>query len=211
MAGKGYIKLYRKILDNPIVCKDAEHLAIWIWLLCHATHSDKEITYGGKRMTLKPGQLRVSRKTIADDLHISESKVQRVLKLFENEQQIEQQTNFHDRVISICSWSEYQASEQQFEQQVNSYRTASEQQVNANNNDKELKNDNKLKNYCSSKEPLWKRLSSEELQKIEITFEDPDELIAQCSIDVRDKDKDVYDAFRYIVGYAEKRGWPRCS
>jgi uncharacterized phage protein (TIGR02220 family) len=139
----GFIKLYRCLLDNPVVCKDADHLAVWIYLLLHATHKEIDIMYSGKRRKLNPGQLRISRSTIASKLSISGSKVQRILKTFEIEQQIEQQTNFHDRVITILNWNEYQQSEQQNKQQVNSNRTASEQQVNANKNDKNDKNDKK--------------------------------------------------------------------
>ena len=149
MNSGGWIKLYRRMLNNPIVMKDADHLAVWVYLLLKANHTEYDIFYSGQRRTLKAGQLRISRATIAKDLKISESKVQRILKLFESEQQIEQQTNFHDRVISIISWDEYQQSEQQDEQQVNSNRTASEQQVNANKNIKNIKN-NKNNNYIYS-------------------------------------------------------------
>ena len=145
---RGYIKLHRQLLDNPIVMKDADHLAVWVYLLLNAAHSEYDILDGGKRLTLHPGQLKASRKQIADELKISDSKVQRVLKAFEIEQQIEQQTNSHSRVISICSWSKYQTGEQQDEQQVNSHRTASEQQVNPNNNVKKINNinnNNKMK------------------------------------------------------------------
>lgn len=50
-------------------------------------------------------------------------------------QQIEQQTSTKNRLITIINWNEYQQSEQQIEQQVNSNRTTSEQQVNTNKND----------------------------------------------------------------------------
>ena len=53
----GYIKLHRKILDNPIVMKDTECLAVWIYLLLNATHKEKSVMFKGKRVTLKPGQL----------------------------------------------------------------------------------------------------------------------------------------------------------
>lgn len=150
----GWIKLHRCLLKNPVVLKDSDHLAVWIYLLLKATHKDHDIIYSGNRRTLKAGQLRISRNTISKDLGISESKVQRILKLFENEQQIEQQTNYHDRVISILSWDKYQQSEQLNEQQVNSNRTASEQQVNANKNDKKEKNDKNINIYTPKIEEI---------------------------------------------------------
>jgi hypothetical protein len=52
--------------------------------------------------------------------------VQRILKTFKSEQQIEQQTTSRNRLITIVAWNEYQKSEQQNEQQVNNKRTTSE-------------------------------------------------------------------------------------
>lgn len=126
-----WIKLYRKTLDNPTVMKDGDHLAIWVWLLMKATWCESDCLFDGKRISLKPGQLPpISRRTIASELQISESKVQRVLKSFENEHQIEQQMGAKCRLISIVSWDSYQEREPQTEQQVNTKRTTSEPQVN---------------------------------------------------------------------------------
>ena len=139
----GFIMLHRRLLDNPIVCKDADHLAVWVWLLLKAAWIESDVTFGNERITLQPGQLPpISRKTIASELHISESKVQRILKSFENEHQIEQRTNFQSRLITIVSWDKYQMREQPNEQRVNSERTASEQRVNTILINKELNNIN---------------------------------------------------------------------
>ena len=139
----GWIKLHRKMLDNPVVWKDSDHLAVWIYLLLNATHKDMDVLFKNKRITLKPGQLITGRKSIAKKLDISESKVHRVLKMLEIEQQIEQQTSNKNRLIAIVGWNEYQSCEQQIEQQVNNNRTTSEQQVNTNKNIKNDKNDKK--------------------------------------------------------------------
>lgn len=137
----GWIKLHRKLLDNPIIMKDSDHLAVWMYLLLNATHAEYPALFRGKRIMLKPGQLITGRKSIAESLKsVSESKVTRVLKLFESEHQIEQQTSNKNRLISIVNWDFYQASEQQNETQVNNNRTTSEQQVNTNKNVKNNKN-----------------------------------------------------------------------
>lgn len=136
----GWVKLHRKVLENPVVCKDSDYFYVWCYLLLQATHKEYDIVWSGERKTLTPGQFVTSRKKISRETNISESKVERIIKALKNEQQIEQQTNFHSRVITILSWNEYQQSEQQNEQQVNSKRTASEQQVNTNKNVKNIKN-----------------------------------------------------------------------
>ncbi len=145
----GYIKLFRKTLDNPVICKDSDHLSVWVYLLLNATHKELDSLFNNQRVTLKPGQLITGRKSISTKLGISESKVQRIIKLFKSEHQIEQQTSNKNRLITILNWTSYQFSEQENEQRVNNKRTASEQRVNTNKNDKNVKNDkNDKKKEC---------------------------------------------------------------
>lgn len=140
---KGWIKNHRKSLDNPIVCKDADHFAVWNYLLLMATHSEYDTLFGKERITLKPGQLIVGRKMISKKFNISESKVQRILKTFESEQQIEQHMNKHTgRLITIVNWNQYQASEHHNKHHLNIIQTSSKHHVNTKQEDKELKNDN---------------------------------------------------------------------
>ena len=88
---------------------------------------------------MKPGQLITGRKVLSSELKIDENKVTRILKTFENEQQIEQQTSNKNRLITIVSWDVYQKGEQRNNQQVNNKRTTDEQQVNTNKNNKNIK------------------------------------------------------------------------
>ncbi len=138
---EGWIKLHRKLLDNPIIVKDSDYLSVWIYVLLNATHKEYDTLFQGKRITLKKGQLITGRKSISEKLKINESKVQRILKTLENEQQIKQQKGNKNRLITILSWDKYQQDEHQTEQQVNNNRTTSEQQVNTNKNEKNIKND----------------------------------------------------------------------
>lgn len=125
----GYIKLYRSIIKKSWY-KKSEHVHLFIHILLKAAHSGFETWYNGYSMTLKPGQLITGRKKLSDETGINESKIERVLKLFENEQQIEQQKSSSSRLISIVNWKSYQQNEQQSEQRVNNKRTTSEQRVN---------------------------------------------------------------------------------
>lgn len=138
---EGWIKTYRSLLDNPIIMKDKDYLATWIYLLLNATHSKYDALFNGKRITLNNGQLITGRKSISEKLKIDESKVQRILKSFENEQQIEQQTGTRNRLVTILNWDKYQENEQQNAHQMNNNCTTSEQQVNTNKNVKNIKNE----------------------------------------------------------------------
>ncbi len=143
----GWIKVYRKMLDNPIITKDSDYIAVWLYLLLNATHTKYDTLFKGKRITLLPGQLITGRKSVCTKMHIDENKVQRILKVLENEHQIEQQTSSQNRLISIINWNEYQQSEQQNEQQVNNNCTTSEQRVNTNKKYKKYNNNKNKRNY----------------------------------------------------------------
>lgn len=141
---EGWIKLHRKTLDNPIITKDSDYLAVWIYLLLNTTHKEYDVLFKGERVTLKRGQLLTGRKSISEKLKIDENKVQRILKSLENEHQIEQQKSNKNRLITIVLWDKYQQDEQQNEQQLNNKRTTTEQQVNTNKNVKNIKNDDNI-------------------------------------------------------------------
>jgi len=122
----GWIKLHRKIIDHPFY-GDPEFLSVWITLLLRATHIPINKNWNGKTITLKPGQLIASRKTLSFMTGVNQSKVYRLLKRLENEQQIEQQKSPRSTIITITNWEKYQSGEQPNEQQMNSYRTTTEQ------------------------------------------------------------------------------------
>ena len=149
MIEQGWIKLHRKMLDNPVVWKDSDHLSVWIYLLLNATHKDMDVLFKSKRITLKPGQLITGRKSIASQLSISDSKVKRVLLAFESDQQIDRQRSNQNRLITILNWCEYQQNDQQNDQQVTSKRPASDQQVTTNKNVKNDKNERMKENIYS--------------------------------------------------------------
>ena len=114
------------------------------------------------------GSFVTSRLRIGMDTGINESKVERILKCFESEQQIEQQGYTKYRVISITNWNKYQGAKQENEQQMNSKRTTNEQQMNTDKNDKNNKNDNNDKKedkYMSTFEELWKEYPNKDGKK----------------------------------------------
>ena len=150
-----FVKIFPQLLDNPIVCKDADHLAVWIYLLLNANSFPKEEMFNNERIIVKPGQMIRGRKMISSKIMVQESKVERILKLFKNEQQIEQVSSSKNRLITVLNWSSYQKNEQRNGQQVNNERTTSEQQVNTNKNNKKDKKD---KNKDSFKDIVEKSI-----------------------------------------------------
>lgn len=143
---QGWIKLHRSIWNNPVVSKDSDHLAVWIYLLTHATHMEYDVNFAGDRITLKPGQLITGRKKLSTTLGINEHKIDRILKLLKSEQQIEQQVSNRGSLITIVNWNKYQVIEQQNEQKLSNKRATSEQQVSTNKNINNINNINNVFN-----------------------------------------------------------------
>lgn len=137
---EGWIKLHRCLLDNPIVSKDGDHIAVWVYLLLNATHKNYPALFKGKKIELKPGQLITGRRSIASALCINESKVRRILEDFESDQQIDRQRSNQKSLISIVNWTKYQSCDQQNEQQLTSQRPTTDQPVTTNKNVKNVKN-----------------------------------------------------------------------
>jgi DNA-binding transcriptional regulator YhcF (GntR family) len=129
MALSGWIKLHRALSDHWLA-SNPDSLSVWVHMLMLANHAETKRQINGSVVVVLPGQIITSRRSLSEKTGVQESKVERILKRLESEQQITQRGLSKFRVISIVNWDEYQSNEQQSEQQVNSKRTAGEQQVN---------------------------------------------------------------------------------
>lgn len=178
---EGWISLHRKILKNPIICKDSETFAIWCYLLLNATHQEIPALFKGKKIILRPGQLITGILSVSQKMHIDKTKVQRTLKIFENNNQIEQQTSNRNRLVTILNWDKYQLDDKQNDKQVINKRKTDDKQVITNNNDNNiylyllnkyaLKNKNDFSEYVQKTKELksdenYLKLSWEEQQRI---------------------------------------------
>ena len=136
----GWVKLYRKIFDNPYMNKPA-YLSVWIWILSHAEHGKKldgkkwidklpeempSILWKGERRFLKRGEFTFGAIRISEDTGIPRGTVERIVKTFKNEEQIEVQSSNKFSVGIVKNWDKYQSSEQQNEEQMRNKRGTSE-------------------------------------------------------------------------------------
>ena len=130
----GYIYLSRKLMSYPFY-RDSEYVHLWVHLLMSASYTERRIKIDNsdKFITLLPGQLWTSRPRLAEQTGIEQSKVERILKAFQNEQLIEQQASNKYRIISVNDYARAAKGELENEQQMNSKRTAKEQQMNTYN------------------------------------------------------------------------------
>ena len=133
---QGWIKLHRKIRENPISQKP-EYAWLWVMLLIMANHKQQKIAWNGDVIVIKEGQFLTGRKQLAKETGIKETTVERILKYLENGHQIEQQKTNKFRIITILNWKSYQDTDSK----VDNKRTTDGQQTDTNNNDKNENND----------------------------------------------------------------------
>ena len=104
---QGWIKLHRKLLENPIMRKPS-YLALWVVLLLKANHEDNRVIWNGKDTLIKAGSFITGRKTLNKETGIAESTIEDILKYLETQHQIRQQKNNKYRIITILKWNDYQ-------------------------------------------------------------------------------------------------------
>jgi hypothetical protein len=158
----GWVKLHRKILENPIASK-GEWAWLWVTLLLKANHEGKEFFWNGKKLFCGSGQLVTGREELARQCGMSSSSVERALNYFQSEHQIEQQKTTKYRLITVLNWKEYQT----LDNKTDSKKTANEHQKDTNKNYKNEKNE---KNTPSKVETLheYNHLGSEIIKEMEL-------------------------------------------
>lgn len=135
---EGWIKIHRKILENPIVSKDSETFSIWLYLLLSATHQEIPAVFKGQKIMLQKGQLITGILSISKKLKINKDKVQRTLKYFEIDKQIEQQTSNKNRLITILNWEQYQSINNQNDKQLINKCETTDKQLITNKNERNI-------------------------------------------------------------------------
>lgn len=111
----GYFQLHRSIFANPVVTKDQDYFLVWIYILAQAEYEQgKKVDFGGKTITLKPGQFTIGiSRQMLDDLrriqrNLSKNKLFRILKRYESEKQIEKLSDGRSTLISVLNYEQYQ-------------------------------------------------------------------------------------------------------
>lgn len=137
---EGYIKLYRKLLDNPVFHNE-KLLKVFIWCLLKASHSEHEQLVGLQKITLKPGQFVFGRLKAAEELHMKESTVYKYMMMLQTYGICNIKSNNRFSVVSIVNWELYQLVEENCNSKSNNKITTKEQQNNTNKNDKNVNND----------------------------------------------------------------------
>ena len=109
MEQQGWIKFYRKWLDNPTITKDGDYMLVWIYLLSKAQFTEQKAYFRSEKIKLNAGQLLTNHKDIYERFKIEPCKLKRILNLLKNDYLIDYQTDKHKTLITLRDWDIYQS------------------------------------------------------------------------------------------------------
>lgn len=139
MVSQGWIKLHRKLRENPIY-SNSTAVHCWIECLLRAIHTDNAIFLSRQKVELKPGQFCMGREEFGKSVGISGSTAWFWLKRFKLDSMVDIKTSNVGTVVTVLKWKNYQL----LDSDVDKRKTADEQRMNTNNNDNNVDNDNKI-------------------------------------------------------------------
>lgn len=121
---EGWFKTHRRLLDSLLwLSEPFTKGQAWVDLIGLATFEYTYFYVRGVKVELERGQVGWSEPKLADRWKWSRTKLRKFLNDLEKEQQIIQQKNNVNQVITIVNYEIYQEKEQQSGQQKNSRKT----------------------------------------------------------------------------------------
>jgi len=145
----GWIKLWRKLEDNPIF-KNPRLLQLWIYCLFKANHRKNKAMIGFQEIPLTPGQFITGRYSLAKDLGLKPRSTRSSwnwLKILESMRFLTIKSTNKYSIVSINNWHTYQGNEMEDYQQPYQRDTikipSKYHQNTTDKNDKNVKNDKK--------------------------------------------------------------------
>ena len=110
-----WISVFRKLQEKSFY-KRSEFFHLWVHLILKVNCESKEIVFNNQPFRIERGQTVTSRRVLSQETGIEESKIHRILKYFEDEQQLKQRGLFSGRLITILNYNEYQNTKRKSEQ-----------------------------------------------------------------------------------------------
>jgi len=106
-VSNGYVKIFRKVLDNPNASNHL-FLAVWSYLLLKASHKPYVMRIAGEDRVLNAGDLVCSCRQVAKFFNIDKDTVNRIFGTMEKDSMIRRKMYSRKTVITVSNWSSYQ-------------------------------------------------------------------------------------------------------
>jgi hypothetical protein len=107
MPSAGYIKLFRQILENPIM-QDSRALHVFIWCLLRANYKKREVRFGGSEVTLDPGEFITGRLAGSESCGMPPSTFRNALERLRRLRIISIRSDNKKSIITIVNWARFQ-------------------------------------------------------------------------------------------------------
>ena len=127
----GFIYLWRKIKQNPLLWKNSVNCHFFMYCLLNACFEPQEVVVKGKKVKLKPGQFIFGRSAAATELGLSEATAYRTAKRLEKNSILNIKSTPYYSIITVVNWGKYQGAiskgEQKSDSKVNRKATGKRQ------------------------------------------------------------------------------------
>jgi hypothetical protein len=156
MAGKGWMRLHREILDKAIFHNE-KLLKVFIWCTLKATHEEYDQLVGRQLVHLFPGLFVTGRLKASEELRLKPSTVWDYLKVLESNNTIDIKSDSKFSVITVVNWALYQSGEAISDSEPDS---GSDNKSTANQHKQEHKNIKKKEVYTSEVDDFFEEIWS---------------------------------------------------
>jgi len=134
----GWVKLHRKLLENPLI-KEPRLLQVLVYLLLKASHQETKIIWNEEELILKPGQVITGREKANKDLKLKSKMFDRKLKILENIGIVTRQVTNRFSIITIVNWEEYQSRQEEMTSKMTNRRPTDDHIQEGTKNEEEVK------------------------------------------------------------------------
>ncbi|EMF0391867.1 hypothetical protein JMQ88_000942 [Enterococcus hirae] len=142
MADKGWIALHRNIGDHWVYQEKRvfSKYEAWLDLLMDANHQNNKFLFDGQLIEVKRGEFITSVRQLCERWGWSNTKVNRFLKMLENDQMLIRKSDSQKTVITIVNYDFYQRNESKETTAKRQQSDTETSQKHTNNNDKTMNN-----------------------------------------------------------------------
>lgn len=142
MADKGWIALHRNIRDHWVYQEKRvfSKYEAWLDLLMDANHQNNKFLFDGQLIEVNRGEFITSVRQLCERWGWSNTKVNRFLKMLEDDRMLIRKSDSKKTVITIVNYDFYQRYESKETTQKRQQNDAEASQKHTNNNDKTMNN-----------------------------------------------------------------------
>ena len=189
---QGFIKFEREWLDNPIIRKDSDYIAAFLYIAVNVQFESREVMFGKEKITLRKGQMITTKRQIYESLGIERNKLDRIMRDFKSEELIKEQTNMHKTLITLLLVSDFQGKIKEQNEEPISNRQGSEQ-------DRESEKEKRSKREKDKEKEQYKNVKIKE-----VCVDSTHGKIALGTYQNVFVDREWYEDFCYRYSYADR-------